>query len=179
MPRRELAPRQEPVPRREPVPCREPVPRPEPARRREPVPRQEPAPPCEPVTRCEKPSPKPELRCKPASAGPVVTAQLLPPALGPRKRPFDASCLPEAVRQLSTTGRLLEEVAADAFMEMDVPRCNAMAGAVLDNAKAVIARQIQPGPAVFKVGITINPIHRWHNKSHGYGPASSYKSYSS
>ena len=44
-----------------------------------------------------------------------------------------------------------------------------MAGAVLDHAKAVIARQLEPGPAVFKIWITINPIHRWHNKVYGYG----------
>ena len=54
-------------------------------------------------------------------------------------------------------------------MEMDVPRRHAMAGAVLDHARAVIARQLEPGPAVFKIGITINPIHRWHNKVYGYG----------
>ena len=141
-----------------------------PAPRQEPVPRREPAPRCEPVKRCEPvPSPQPELCSDLAPAGFVITAQLLPPAPGPRKRPFDASCLPEAVRQLSTTGRLLEELAAGAFLEMDVPRRNAMARAVLDNAKAMTARQLQPGLAVFKIGITINPTHRWHNKVYGYG----------
>jgi len=55
-------------------------------------------------------------------------------------------------------------------MELDVPRRTAMAGAVLEHAVAVIERQLlRAGPAVFKIGITMNPIHRWHNATYGYG----------
>ena len=144
------------VPRLQPAPHHEPAPRHEPALRHEPEPCKEPVP-------CSKR----------AASGPTVSlAQRLPPAPGRRRRAFDAACLPEAVRQLSSTGRLLEALAADEIMELDVPRRNAMAGAVLEHAVAVIERQLRAGPAVFKIGITMNPSHRWHNEAYGYGRSS-------
>lgn len=135
-----------------------PAPTPQMRPRHEPVQRREPEPGHEPT----------QHRERAASVPAVSVARLLPTPLR-RRREFDASCLPEAVRRLPTTGRLLEALATDVCMELDVPRRSAMAGAVLEHAAAVIARQLQPGPAVFKIGITMNPIHRWHNKEYGYG----------
>ena len=90
------------------------------------------------------------------------------PATAPKKRKFESACFPEAVLRLPATRGILEQLADDPVMELDLPPPRSVAGVVLTLATAVVARRLQPGPAVFKIGITTNPIHRWHNNRYGY-----------
>ena len=106
--------------------------------------------------------------------GSIRLTNAVPPARPPvqdvtqKRRRFDRTCLPDAVCRLPRTQELLDSLAADLHMEVDLPPINAMAGAVLAHAIAAIQRQLQPGPAVFKIGLTTNPLHRWHNETYGY-----------
>ena len=63
---------------------------------------------------------------------------------------------------------ILEQLAADPRMEVELPPRNALAGAVVAHARAVVLRRLLPGAAVFKIGITTCPTHRWHNAKYGY-----------
>lgn len=102
-----------------------------------------------------------------AKAAKLASAQLAPAAAS-RKRKFDLAAFPEALLRLPSALEMLDEIAGDEVMELDLPRPRDLAGAILAHACAAIARRIQPGGAVFKIGITTNPVHRWHNERYGY-----------
>ena len=112
-----------------------------------------------------------EARAQPAK--PACLAQYAQPAQPPKpaqphKRKFDASAFPGAVLRLPGTRDILERLAADPCMEVELPPPNALAGAVVTHARAVVQRRLLPGRAVFKIGITTCPTHRWHNAKYGY-----------
>ena len=100
-------------------------------------------------------------------AAPPKTAQAEPKAPEPRPRRYDLTVFPQAVLTLPSAIGMLHEIAGDAVMELDLPSPKALAGAVLEHASAAVACRIQPGEP-FKIGITTNPIHRWHNVRYGY-----------
>lgn len=94
-------------------------------------------------------------------------AQLAPAAPRPQKRKLELACLPEAVLRLPATLELVEQIAEDPAMEWQLPPPRALAGAVLEHAAAVVRRRVR-SKVLFKIGLTTNPIHRWHNPRYGY-----------
>lgn len=42
------------------------------------------------------------------------------------------------------------------------------AGAILAHAARIVQETVERGPTIFKIGITVDPVHRWGNQKYGY-----------
>ena len=61
---------------------------------------------------------------------------------------------------------LMSEIMAEPAVRFDVVAGNALASKVLQNAQAVI--RSLPTKRFFKIGLSLNPVHRWCNLEYGY-----------
>jgi len=89
---------------------------------------------------------QPARHAQPAQpAQPVQPAQVAQPAqpAQPQKRKFDRSAFLGAMLRLPGIREILEQLAADPYMEVELPPPNALAGAVVAHAQAVVQRRLQ------------------------------------
>ena len=70
-------------------------------------------------------------------------------------------------KQKRRTASLLSEIRGDPALQLLLPK-SVVAGAVLEHASNAMAKFLSQGPTVFKIGITHQPHHRWHNTVYGY-----------
>ena len=62
---------------------------------------------------------------------------------------------------------LVQDIHNDSSLQLLLPK-SLLAGAVLDHAMSAMTKLLELGPTVFKIGITHQPIVRWHNPVYGY-----------
>ena len=74
--------------------------------------------------------------------------------------------MPRNLVALARTKEVIQEIMREPAIMLDIIPSNVLAHKILENAQAVIASLAEK--SYFKIGQTVNPLHRWSNVEYGY-----------
>ena len=74
--------------------------------------------------------------------------------------------VPKHLAELPRLKGLIQDIMADPSLKLDLLPSQSLASHILERANQVI--RALSASANFKIGLTSNPVHRWHNTGYGY-----------